>query len=176
MPLSADQPENTIESIAKVYEGSDGGATKALYADLEAKGPAGIVAVNLFRACKCSERAKVYRGRNYRDSAYGRKQWSIENLCAILEHEAPALGIIWGWGVDAVMLKSGDPHYHVLYVDIPPGQVSFHTDVRAVGPAYTKGWEGVRNAGPGRVVRWAHQVLCPDRYVQWSKAGDPTSW
>jgi hypothetical protein len=58
-----------------------GEATKALYARLEACGVQGFLAVQLFRACKSSERAKVYRGGNrqgsYRRQAYDRKQWSL---------------------------------------------------------------------------------------------------
>lgn len=45
-----------------VFEGSDGELTKTYYAELSKRGPIGEVAMNLFRAQKCSERAKVYRG------------------------------------------------------------------------------------------------------------------
>ena len=42
-----------------------------------------LLAVNLLRAQKCSERAKQYRGGNgngsYRDQAYRRKQWSMDS-------------------------------------------------------------------------------------------------
>jgi hypothetical protein len=165
-----------LVDIAKVYEGSDGEATKALYAELEAKGTVGVVAVNLFRACKCSERAKVYRGRSYKDSAYGRKQWSLENLCKVLEGHAAELGIAWGWGIDAVALAEGGPHYHVLYLEIPTGQVSFHTDVRATGPAYTKEWDGARKMGPGRVCNWVYHILNPEMTTLWSSPRDLTSW
>ena len=57
-----------------VYRASDGEATKRLYVELELLGPAGVIALNLFRACKNSERAKAYRGGNghgsYRSQAY----------------------------------------------------------------------------------------------------------
>jgi hypothetical protein len=48
--------------VALVYEGSNGDATRVLYARLEALGPIGAIAVNVFRAHKSSARAKVYRG------------------------------------------------------------------------------------------------------------------
>ena len=75
--------------VISIYQGSNGEATKALYAQLESMGPHGVIAMNLFRACKCSERAKVYRGRGYRDEAYRRKQWSMDNLCEALTKHAP---------------------------------------------------------------------------------------
>ena len=69
----------------EIYYGSDGESTKALYARLWKLGPVGVIAVNLFRACKCSERAKQYHGGirgkgSYRSMAYERKQWSIAAL------------------------------------------------------------------------------------------------
>ena len=41
-----------------IYHGSDGAATTAYYNELSKRGPIGLVAVNLFRASKCSARAK----------------------------------------------------------------------------------------------------------------------
>lgn len=73
----------TYADIIRIYSGSDGAATRALYAQLEQLGPRGLLAVNLLRAQKCSERAKQYRGGNgngsYRDQAYRRKQWSMDS-------------------------------------------------------------------------------------------------
>jgi hypothetical protein len=46
-----------LDDLVRIYEGSDGKATIALYQQLSVLGPAGIVAVNLFRAQKCSARA-----------------------------------------------------------------------------------------------------------------------
>lgn len=59
----------------EVFNGSEGAITRAYYAALEQRGAAGIVAVNLFRAQKCSTRAKKYRGGirgvgSYRGMAY----------------------------------------------------------------------------------------------------------
>lgn len=148
-----------LTTIIKIYQGSDGRATGALYAELGKLGQAGIVAVNLFRATKCSERAKVYRGGGYKGAAYDRKAWSINNLCAALTKDAEALGIRWGWSVDAEMKVTGDPHYHVVYCDIPTGQISFHSDVRGEGPNYSGRWDGVRGHGPSRICNWIDRLF-----------------
>jgi hypothetical protein len=148
-----------ISEIIRVYQGSNGDQTKALYASLMEYGPAGEVALNLFRAAKCSERAKGYRRRGHKDSAYDRKTWSMDNLCAILDQRAEALGIVWGWGLDQQAVAVGSPHRHVLYVEIPTGQVSFHTDVRGAGPDYGKPWDGQRGQSADRVCRWVARVF-----------------
>ncbi len=148
------------EAVLGVYLGSDGEATKALYERLGAIGPAGAIAVNLFRAQKSSGRAKVYRGGqrgrgSFRGMAYDRKGWALDNLCGGLVEHGEALGLAWGWGED-----SKQPvHRHVLYVDLPAGQVSFHTGSRGVGPNYPGRWDGVRGASPTRVCRWVADVL-----------------
>jgi hypothetical protein len=145
--------------IYAVYAGSNGEATKALYARLEALGTAGVVAVNLFRACKASERAKVYRGGGYRGAAYDKKQWSMDNLCAALERDGERLGIRWGWGIDDAMKGRGEPHHHVLYVDLPTGQVSFHSGSRGAGPDYPDRWDGLPGQSAGRICGWVEQLL-----------------
>ncbi len=140
---------NDIASIYRVYQGSDGEATKALYERLER------LAVNLFRACKSSARAKVYRGGRYRGAAYDRKQWAMDNLAAMLGKTARPLGIVWGWGVD----DKQPYHRHVLYVDIPTGQVSFHCAVRDDGPDYPGQWDGQRGQAADRICRWIARLL-----------------
>jgi hypothetical protein len=82
-----------LADILRVYNGSDGDATKALFERLEAIGPVGIVAMNLFRASKNSARAKVYRGGGYRGKAYDRKSWAIDNLAKVLGEHGAALGL-----------------------------------------------------------------------------------
>lgn len=143
-----------LARVARVYEGSDGDATKALYLELEALGPAGVVALNLFRATKASERAKEYR-RGYSRMAYEKKSWSLGNLCQALEREAAGLGVGWGWGLDPAAI-----HFeHVLYVDLPTGQVSFHGPVRGPGPEHPTGFDGKKKVGPDRVIRFCAQLL-----------------
>lgn len=150
----------TLVDVVRVYDGSDGAATLALYDRLNQLGPHGEIAVNLFRAQKSSARAKVYRGGergrgSYRGMAYGRKEWSIENLARILAQHADASGLRWGWGQD----NAQEFHRVVLYVDLPSGQVSFHTTSRLTGPEYLGTWDGVRDASPGRICRWIAELL-----------------
>jgi hypothetical protein len=139
-----------LAEVLTVYTGSSGDATKAMYERLGKFGPAGEVAVNLFRACKSSERAKVYRGGGFRGMAYDRKQWAMDNLARVLVVHAEALGIRWGWREDPAQ----GFHRIVLYIDLPTGQVSFHTANRGEGPGYPDEWDGVRKAGPERICRW----------------------
>lgn len=154
--IEAPKDDPSLQRIIAVYEGSDGEATTALYAELRQHGPAGEVAINLFRACKCSARAKVYRGGGYKREAYDRKQWSITNLSNALTQN-PLFP--WGWKIDP-------SSFHVpwvLYVDLPTGQSSFHTEQRGLGPDYAGDWDGAIGTGPGRICKFAANVLanCP---------------
>jgi hypothetical protein len=144
-----------IAEILAVYKGSDGDATKALYARLEQLGPVGIVACNLFRAAKNSERAKVYRGRGHRGAAYDRKDWAIGNLAEALGAHAEGLGLVWGWGLDTAQPF----HKDVLYVDLPTGQVSFHTSGRRDGPDYPGAWDEMQGQSAGRICSFVARVL-----------------
>lgn len=148
-----------FKEVAGVYLGSNGAATQRLYGQLQELGPAGIVAMNLFRACKCSERAKVYRGGNgqgsYRAQAYERKQWSIDNLARVLTKYAEELSVPWGWGLDQAQAF----HAWVIYVELSTGQVSFHTQARGLGPDYAKPWDKVHGHGPKRICEWAATLL-----------------
>lgn len=141
-----------IADVIRVYQGSDGEATKALYARLVQFGAPGEIAINLFRAQKASERAKVYR-RGYRGMAYDKKQWSMDNLCAALTTHGADL--VWGWGED----EKQAVHRHVLYIDLPTGQASFHTDRRGAGPDYPGAWDGVPGQGPDRIIRFVARVI-----------------
>lgn len=153
----------TLADIMEIYTGSNGDRTKALYAALEARGPIGTVAVNLFRACKTSERAKLYRGGqrgrgSYRRMAYDTKSWAIDNLAGILIAHGEQLGINWGWGTDSVANQAGG-FDQVLYVDTPAGQISFHSPTRGKGPDYPGRWDGERGQAAGRVVKFAAIAL-----------------
>lgn len=149
-----------LAEIYRVYMGSDGAQTKALYDRLEALGPAGAVAVNLFRAQKSSERAKQYRGRapgrgSFKGMAYGRKNWAMENLCKILQQHGEALGIVWGWKKD----PKRNYHADVLYVDISAGQMSFHSEGRGDGQDYPGEWDGQTNRCAERICKWCADLL-----------------
>jgi hypothetical protein len=136
-----------------IYRGSDGDATTAFYLELAKRGAIGEVAVNLFRAQKTSDRAKAYRGRGFRRESYGRKNWSLQKLCDLLEQRAE-LGIVFGWRQDPGAV--GYPW--VLYVELPQGQVSFHSAERFAGPAYPGDWDG-RRLSVDRVLAFAQSVF-----------------
>src|SRR6266852_517402 len=113
----------------EVYAGSDGELTKRYFALLMRSGPVGEIAVNLFRAQKSSARAKKYRGGirgkgSFRSMAYDRKGWSISELCKVLAAH-PECGVSFGWKKDPKSEFVG-PEW-VLYVELPEGQVSFHS-------------------------------------------------
>jgi hypothetical protein len=157
----------TLEEILAVYNGSNGEATRAMYERLTAIGPRGDLAVNLFRAHKTSHRAKKYRGGNgrgsFRGQSYDTKQWSIGNICRLLVANGEAWRYTWGWGRDEKAIG----FEHVLYVDIPPGQVSYHSEYRGDGPDYSGKWDGVINAGADRISRYCAMLFAAD-----SLAGD----
>jgi hypothetical protein len=141
-----------LADVMETYLGSDADRTTALYAELQALGPIGVIAMNLLRAQKASERAKEYRPR-FRRQAYDKKQWSIDNACtALLEHGAD---IVWGWGID----PKQEVHRHVLYIELPTGQLSFHSGERGDGPDYRGEWDGKPGRGPDRITRWCAQLL-----------------
>lgn len=145
-----------LDVIMGVYRGSDGTATAELYRRLGELGDAGVVAVNLFRACKSSERAKVYTRGRFVGAAYDRKEFSLDNLTRILSERGHRLGLTWGWARDA---NAQHAHPWVLYVDVPTGQVSFHTGMRGAGPGYDKPWDRQVGTAPARICSWCAQLF-----------------
>lgn len=145
--------------IMQVYTGSNGDATKALYARLQKDHDIiGFVAMNVFRACKASERAKLYRG-PFKGTAYDKKEWSIGLLCEALEKHGAVLDIAWGWARDERAIGFED----VIYIDLPTGQVSFHNAGRKRGPDYAGKWDGAKGEAPGRICRWINQIMHPQK-------------
>jgi len=144
----------------EVFQGSDGAVTRAYYAALEGRGKLGLVAMNLFRAQKCSTRAKHYRGGirgvgSYKDMAYERKTWSMGEAAKILMKHGDELGIRFGWKDDPGQAY----HSWVLYVDLPGiGQVSFHSAARGEGPDYPGDWDGKR-LSEARIIQFCDQVM-----------------
>lgn len=132
-------------SVARrIFDQSDGDTTKAFYAELNKKGLHGQLGVALFRAQKRSTAAKKYRRGAWRRDAYDVKNWSLSEVCRIMEAMcAFDLGFAWGWQEDSY--TPGFPW--VLYVDLPGhGQCSFHSAVRLSGPDYSGKWDGLRNS------------------------------
>ena len=144
-----------------IYRGSDGALTRRFYAALERRGPVGFVAMNLFRAQKCSARAKKYgpyagrAGQSFRDMAYERKGWSLKQLSAALQEHGESLGIVFGWGRD----DGQSYNKWVFYVELPAlGQVSFHSPERYDGPDYPGEWDG-RRASEERIIAFCQRVF-----------------
>ena len=140
-------------TVLEIYAGSNGQATLDLYARLERLGPAGIVALNLFRAQKASARAKVYR-RRFKGVAYEKKNWSMRLLCDALAISAAELGIDFGWREDPAQ----EYHKWVLYVDLPAGQVSFHSATALSVHRYDKPWDNSGDSA-SRIIGFVQLVL-----------------
>lgn len=149
-------------SAARIFAGSDAAETKWYYGLLAKSGAVGEIAVCLFRAQKCSSRAKKYRGGirgvgSFRSLSYGRKSWSISELCQKLAAH-PECGITFGWK------KEGDgqivPEW-IIYVDLPEGQVSFHSTQRYEGPDYPGEWDRQRKSEE-RILKFCDRV-CESR-------------
>ena len=143
--------------IARMFVHQAVDETVMLYRLLVNLGPAGIVSVNLLRALQASQMAKVYPPQIGRRGHYDRKDWSLDNLCIVLGLNAKALGVVWGWGED----PERQAHRWVLYVELPTGQVSFHTAARGDGPDYPGRWDGQRGESSKRVIRYAASLLAP---------------
>lgn len=145
--------------VHSVYYGSKATATRQFCKELKEQGQIGELAAALFHAQKSSSRAKKYRGGiecegrtvPYRKLAYDRKSNFLERLANLLAQDA--CGMTWGWGLDAQ--QSGAEH--VLYVDLPHGQVTFHSTKRFVGPDYPGKWDGKR-ASESRVIEFCDWV------------------
>jgi hypothetical protein len=154
-----------LNEVYGVYNGSNGAETAALYARLDAAGPAGRIATNLFRASKSSGRAKTYRrGPGHITAAYDRKQWALDNLAQLLTEHGAAVGIPpgtgWGWKEDPE-----EPHAKwVLYVELPElgplgGQVSFHTPARGAGPDFAGEWDRLTGRSAARICLYCAAIL-----------------
>jgi len=142
----------------EVFEQSDAGVTKAYYAELQKRGPVGVIATNLMRCQKASTRAKLYRGRRFKSSAYDNKNWALGNLCIALENYRAGGGeIAYGWKQDPTV-KFGEADSWVFYVALPQGQISFHSPVRMTGPAYDGDWDG-QHASEERILAFCDAVM-----------------
>jgi hypothetical protein len=149
------------ESVHAVYYGSDGAKTRSLLRRLESLGLIGQIAAQLFRTQKYSSRAKTYRGgirhssgerTSYKELAYDGKEKALQGLCSVLSkigHE-----LIWGWKEDPVQKHAK----FVLYVNLPQGQVSFHSPIRLDGPDYPKEWDGERGS-ERRIIEFCQRLL-----------------
>lgn len=151
-------PENFILSARSVFELNHPEKTKEFYAKISESGGIGFIAVALYRVQKYSMMAKTfpYRGKKgKRFISYAKKNYRIESLVETLI-KYPDAGVTFGWGIDNKKSKNK----WVLYVDLPNGQVSFHTPIgRLAGPDYAAGWCGVIGASERRIFELCDKLL-----------------
>lgn len=149
--------KHPVFDVHRIFDGSNGAATRGLYAHLETLGPAGVLALNLFRAVKCSGRAKSYGKRDHIDETYRRKHWSMENICTVLTLNDVALGVTWGWQRD----PRQPVHCWILYVELPNGlgQCSFHTGTRITPNDFPGKWDGRIGGSTTAMLRYVQAVL-----------------
>jgi hypothetical protein len=136
----------------EVFKQNDGGVTKSYYEKMNGISLLGQLAVALFRAQKRSTAAKRYRGGQYRHAAYDVKNWSLSEICRVMTLIKNPFE--WGWGEDPN--TPGFPW--VLYVELPVGQVSFHSAERLQGPQFLGHWDGAKGATVERVLAFCDLV------------------
>lgn len=144
-----------------VFEGSDPEITKRYYAALVRRGAAGEIAVNLMRAQKSSTRAKRYRGGirglgSFRSMAYETKTWAMQNLCRCLSAHGQQFRIKFGWKADPDCVF-GEKSSWVLYVELPQGQVSFHSPTRLSDDDFGEEWDRERKSEE-RILAFCDEV------------------
>ena len=111
------------------------------------------VAAALFRAQKSSANAKTYSREN-RERTYDRKRDALGQLCGALKSSS----LTWGWKEDP---DESYAHW-VLYVDLPNGQVSFHSPSRTQGPDYSGDWDGMHESRV-RILEYCDKILDAQR-------------
>jgi hypothetical protein len=89
--------------------------------------------------------------------AYEKKYWTMANLCDVLGKHAGALYIRYGWKQDPATVFGQEPSW-VLYIDLPAGQVSFHSPTRGLGPAYPGEWD-LQHKSEERILDFCARVL-----------------
>lgn len=154
-----------LSTVQNVYDQSNRVETSRVLRQLAKFGVEGRIAAELFRAQKSSSRAKVYRG-DYRDLAYGKKGSTLMKLCDLFQ--SAKHGLTWGWGIDE------DAHNpHVLYIELPIGQVSFHAPVRGAGPDYAGDWDGLKVSAE-RIIAYCQHILDTNGNTNWTHVPLPT--
>ncbi len=156
--LKAGEVLHKATETQRAFFGSDATVTRRLHRRLESLGHEGQIAAQLLRAQKASSRAKRYGsagrggGNSYSDLSYERKGESIAKLCDLLTENS--CGLRWGWARDPDKPQAE----WVLYVDLPVGQVSFHSLARGIGPDYVTGWDNQRKSEE-RIIAYCDLLL-----------------
>lgn len=147
--------------VRDIYFASNGAATLQLLNALRDIIPYGCIAAELLRLQKASSRAKDYRGgiersdgnyNSYRHLAYQAKAEALTILHNELNRNS--FGLCWGWGIDPAQKQNPN----VLFVDLPNGQVSFHSPQRMSGPDYELPWYG-QESSEDRIISFCQKVL-----------------
>lgn len=144
------KPKLQLPTVAEAYFGSTAAITRRVYDTLRKLGSDGHVAQLLLAAAKASSRAKQQRRSKYREHAYARKEAAIAELCELLPHT----NLLWGWSADEAVVVAP----YVIYVELPDGQVSFHSPRRGKGPCYRRKWDG-QYASEDRIIAYAQSQL-----------------
>jgi len=141
-----------VEEISAdaVFDRSDGTLTRMYLARLERLGEEGKIAARLFRVQKSSSSAKVYSP-EHRDHAYNRKSEVMDTLTSSLMKYKQ---FPWGWKRDPNQTYAP----WVLYVDLPQGQVSFHSRELGFGPDYSGEWDG-EHESESRILQFCDSLL-----------------
>lgn len=169
------EPENASKTSAvDIYLGSCGGRTRSYLSKLEKLGFEGKVAAQLFRAQKASSKAKLYMGGltnvSYSTLAYDAKAKALSRLCELLVDDLT--GVTWGWQEDL----SEDYALWVLYVELPNGQVSFHSPERMTGPSFVGKWDGDHESDR-RILQFCDDVFGYDGPVRnFERPSRTTKW
>jgi hypothetical protein len=156
-----------------IFEGNDAHKTRAYYAALWRRGPIGEFAANLMRAQKASTRAKRYRGGisgvgSFSDLAYQKKGESLIQLCdwllqnankpgsagGVLRYAGDTETLFWGWKLDPRQAHAK----WVLYIELPNGQVSFHSTERFGGPDFPWEFDGA-HASAERIISFCDFIF-----------------
>jgi hypothetical protein len=135
----------TPTTAREVYHGSNGGRTRSFCCRLEKSGQLGRIAAALFRSD-----GSIF---SYRELAYEHKCVCLHKLCNLLETDN--CGLEWGWRIDPGRSFA----CFVLYVDLPEGQVSFHS------PDYDGDWDG-EHRSEMRILDFADQISLEREFMK----------
>ncbi len=130
----------------EAFDSRDPSVTVSFQSSLLSRGVTGQLAFGLFRAQKRSTVAKKQRRGTYRRGAYDGKNEALKYVDSLLQIHARNLDVTWGWGID----RGQEFHNKVLYVDLPTGQCSFHSESPASATVYPKQWD--KNSDSRRAI------------------------